>query len=1672
MKFRKHIMLFIAAVLLFTTVVPMATEVLATGGREPVIVSGNFTNVDFNVTTPSVTNGVYTLDTKLLGTVTTTTGQNAAGLVTDANGSRSFYLEADTTVVNSFRGSINKTDRFGIQTRVKFNNTNSKRSIFELKSMNPPSGTAPFVTLLFFDQDGKIKDNNGNSYGNYAADQWYDLVFDVNTPNKRYSAWINGSLVVDNAVMNVNWVGLFSNKFVQNPNAARTPSTMNIAYVKAGSVSDPVPLTSLSIQPLSGDFYVNQVKALTLDKTPSNANASNFNWSSSNPSVATVDNLGVLTGVSAGTATITVASVANPLITAALDVTVSPAIQPVLINPDFLNIDFNNYALQVSGNTTTMDSKFLGTVTTTSGANNAGTFDDDGTQVFYLEAITSTAGTYRGSINKTDRFGIQTSVKFNNTDSRRALFEMKSMTPPSGSLVWPTLLIFDQDGKIKDFKNNVLGNYAANQWYDIVVDMDTPNHRYSVWINGELKVSNLDLGNYVGVFQNKLLQNPNASHTSSTMFVANMRAGTIVPRLQDLVIPDITVDKGKAAVLSYTTVPNPAFVQNVSWTSSDPTVAKVVGNGLLAMNTGTATITATEQFSGISKTFQVTVQNPVHNWIARAISDTDLVNVLWVGHRVESTWTADQIMAANPDLQQYIDMNDSDFIQQVNDASSKLSVPNTQTKFERYARLFALLYKQTNDTAYARKAALILYYQALDYPRIVVNHNYSDFFAGGTVLPAHASYAYGALFDSNIWSSLVPGITAEEVKQTIQELWIRPAAYETQRAMNAFPILDNITPYGVRGTLVTGMLLNDPNLIHENISFLDRFLSNDHFFSDGMWGEETTHYGLQVANNVKTIMDTFQHWADPADYVDTKYGVTLNYTNLRERYPLADYILGFGTDKMIYPDGTPIPVNDSDYKKGDPAALQIVSKGLKNIEMPGYGYFSLNQGDQTDATHAGLAFQSRLLGFAGGHTHTNFLTLDLWGAGIEMLPHTGYVLAGNYPDGSGRRVRFPSMVPNWRNMPWVWRADGANTAGGEWQKPALLAYDPGTWNGKQVQLVEASDPGPEGKGASMARRLVMMVNVGGNRNYTFDLTRLQGGQAHEIYQRGEELEDMDTQVQGIQLTDTGEASLKDYLISINSTEGLPNNRELLESPKVTSGDNSFSFTWTGQQTGSSVRTFMNGVTGSDLFFTKMPAARRINTEADEKKYYTPHLTRRHIVSDPNENTQYGAVYETLRPNQTGEVSNVQWHKSDDNDPMTNIAVVTSSQYTDIIYTSGDTKERTFQGITFAGSVAVARLNTATGELVYSYVYGQGKVEKAGASLVGAPTQELEILATTTASTNLALDPEVRDNTITVKGHFANKDQLVGHWLQTRFSDGSGYGVKVTGFKEVGENTVLTLDQYTPFSVTAQGVNTFYPQVSIPGKAYVVYNLPKLKSDFAPPVTTDNAPTGWTNHDTTVTLSASDASSVVVATYYTVNGGAQQSGNSVVLQTEGVHTLKYWSVDSAGNVEQPNTVTVSIDKSAPNISVTAPAEGSNYENSGTLTLQFTLTDSLSGVDNTKTTVTLDTYSYQPGATISLYKLLLGQHTFIVTYGDLAGKLGSKTVQFRTIATVSSLQALVTHFRNRNDIDSDALADTLHGLLSNNNLHAFVQKVQDQRGKHITTEAATYLLRDAQYVISQK
>ena len=135
------------------------------------------------------------------------------------------------------------------------------------------------------------------------------------------------------------------------------------------------------------------------------------------------------------------------------------------------------------------------------------------------------------------------------------------------------------------------------------------------------------------------------------------------------------------------------------------------------------------------------------------------------------------------------------------------------------------------------------------------------------------------------------------------------------------------------------------------------------------------------------------------------------------------------------------------------------------------------------------------------------------------------------------------------------------------------------------------------------------------------------------------------------------------------------------------------------------------------------------------------------------------------------------------------------------------------------------------------------------------------------------------------------------------------------------------------------------------------------TDSTPPTSTVTlappAPaSGWHNDTVVATISATDEGSGVqdidvMATVGNPTATANEEGDQVevTIIDEGETVLSYFATDRAGNVEDPHSVTVRIDRTAPEIVAERdPAANAGGWNNGAVTVSFTCTDALSGVES--------------------------------------------------------------------------------------------------------------------------
>ncbi|MCU1381241.1 MAG: hypothetical protein JWN29_4224, partial [Acidimicrobiales bacterium] len=120
-------------------------------------------------------------------------------------------------------------------------------------------------------------------------------------------------------------------------------------------------------------------------------------------------------------------------------------------------------------------------------------------------------------------------------------------------------------------------------------------------------------------------------------------------------------------------------------------------------------------------------------------------------------------------------------------------------------------------------------------------------------------------------------------------------------------------------------------------------------------------------------------------------------------------------------------------------------------------------------------------------------------------------------------------------------------------------------------------------------------------------------------------------------------------------------------------------------------------------------------------------------------------------------------------------------------------------------------------------------------------------------------------------------------------------------------------------------------------------------------TTNDA--GWSTSPVTVSFGAADETSAVAVTLVGIDGGALAPYSAPIVIGDGVHTVRFHSVDLAGNSEAETALVVKVDTIVPTITATrTPANGNGWNN-GSVVVTFSCADGGSGVDSCPAPITV-------------------------------------------------------------------------------------------------------------------
>lgn len=214
----------------------------------------------------------------------------------------------------------------------------------------------------------------------------------------------------------------------------------------------------------------------------------------------------------------------------------------------------------------------------------------------------------------------------------------------------------------------------------------------------------------------------------------------------------------------------------------------------------------------------------------------------------------------------------------------------------------------------------------------------------------------------------------------------------------------------------------------------------------------------------------------------------------------------------------------------------------------------------------------------------------------------------------------------------------------------------------------------------------------------------------------------------------------------------------------------------------------------------------------------------------------------------------------------------------------------------------------------------------------SPPFLVKIDSTPPPTPSMALEPQFTNGTSNMISWNASQDAVSGiSWFKVRCDDDPDFASPLA----VAE--VVNASKHEFFNMT-DGRRYFYDVSSIDHAGEQSdFSVPvNSTQDASPPVTrlsttppAPNGDNGWFTNATSLTFNASDNTSGVAVTRFSVNLGEVVNGTSVELVSDGEYMVRFWSEDQVNNVEENHIAFLKIDRTPPAASMRLPQ--SIYQN---------------------------------------------------------------------------------------------------------------------------------------------
>lgn len=362
---------------------------------------------------------------------------------------------------------------------------------------------------------------------------------------------------------------------------------------------DTVSVSGVSISPASMTLFVGTSGMLTETVLPSDAFKKKVNWSTSDPNVAIVSSIGLVSAIGVGSATITATTIDGEY-TANCAVTVEPGLtRQVSINNWNIEDTTSMYQDTTNSDKWTIKGFYIHENTTDVFQSSESGLDPEAgvgsSQAFKVVIANSIASTSSAVLNThiidISEFG-DGPYKFS--------FQAKSLSAPPGSPFWVLVRAYNADSadvssvSITKIDNGGTINYSG-------MESGYKEQSVSAVLSG-------DTAKYLSITIQSAKYNNSYWFDNFTLEYGTSEP---IPVTGVSVLPtSLSLNVGSTEVLTKTVAPLEAIDKTVSWSSGNESVATVNANGeVRAVTQGSATITVTTNDGGFEAICEVTVNS-------------------------------------------------------------------------------------------------------------------------------------------------------------------------------------------------------------------------------------------------------------------------------------------------------------------------------------------------------------------------------------------------------------------------------------------------------------------------------------------------------------------------------------------------------------------------------------------------------------------------------------------------------------------------------------------------------------------------------------------------------------------------------------------------------------------------------------------------------------------------------------------------------------------------------------------------------------------------------------------------------------------------------------------------------------------------------------------------------